>query len=88
MCDFGKKYAVGKELKEVLDFLQGYFPDACPFSEIVRGVKLDEQKVKRLVVYATDRSLVYVKDSSPEMDVTKEKFRLSGKGIDQLNEWG
>jgi len=58
------------------------------FSEIVRGVKLDEQKVKRLVVYATDRSLVYVMDSSPEMDVTKEKFRLSGEGIDQLNEWG
>jgi len=28
MCAFGEKYAVGKELKEVLDFLQGYFPDA------------------------------------------------------------
>ena len=32
MCDFGEKYAIGNELKAVLQFLHGYFPDFCAFS--------------------------------------------------------
>ena len=71
----------------MLDFLHGYFPDFCEFSEIVRAVKLNEEKVKRLIVYANDEGLVYVKDASGR-DITKQSYRLSGKGIDKLNEWG
>lgn len=87
MRGFGEEYAIGKELKAVLDFLHGYFPDFCEFSEIVRAVQLNEEKVKRLIVYANDESLVYVEDAT-EKDITKRSYRLAGKGIDKLSDWG
>lgn len=87
MRDFGEQYAVGKELKTVLEFLHGYFPGFCTFSDIVRAVKLNEQTVKRLIVYASDKSFIYLENGS-ERDIAKQSYRLTGKGIDKLSDWG
>jgi len=77
----------GKDLRTVLSSLQKSFPKHCKFSEIVESVKLDKEKVNRLITYASDESLTYTLRASVEEAVTRESHRLSGKGIDKLNNW-
>jgi len=77
----------GKELKAVLTFLQKNFPDHCKFSEIVKGVNLDKEKLRRLITYADDESLTRPLSASVKGDITEESHRLLGRGIDKLNSW-